>query len=351
MTNLEFQFNQAYQSYGGIEKGILKSTPLIEHILSLLRVEVEVLRKGEKDLPPIYLDLIENKDFNAFATKRGEQYFIGICAGAIIHSIDVFSRMLSANTILPHLGNAANEAPPQKIYDIQFKNTDGSLSFFSRQLIPKDIVRQEAMVMFVKHMVEFLVIHEYAHIVYGHFNYHAAHPTTKDALACQVMETDADSFATFIAMNLLFGTNQLRPDLSANLQVYYKDVPSRLKMWLFPIFTYFRLFGFSNQHYSLEKDIYPPPCCRANIIMDTIHSMVTEEFNLADATSLVSIITNTMMEVEDAFDEVTEWGLDFRASRYGLSQEILSHTKKIMDHRSSVDNLLKDYGHLKMTSN
>jgi hypothetical protein len=51
-----------------------------------------------------------------------------------------------------------------------------------------------------------------------------------------------------------------------------------LRLWYFPVYTCFRIFGQTNKVHSLEGDPYMPPAARANMVVDTAAFVLEEVF-------------------------------------------------------------------------
>ncbi len=322
MNQMEMRFDTFFSSKGGIGRDIFSEIPLMQSYLLYARAEIEALRKGDHNIPSIYVDFIDNPKLNAVAARSGDQYFIGIYTGAILQSFAVFSRMLASNTILTDLGNAALEAPPQKMHDIQLKETMHPLLSFTRELIPKDPVRNEVIKMFVKHVLDFLIFHEYAHIVYGHVDYrNSKRPGMfADSLTMQTLEINADSFSTYINMILLYKTSpDESPLIPEKLRTFYKDRYMALRMWLFPVYTYFRLFGHMNLHHGIATESHPTPGCRINLVVEAIDTF--RELGFANDDQLLEHCIEILMEVEKAFAQISEQGIDTRPIHAALSVE------------------------------
>lgn len=350
MTRLEISFNEIFKDKGGIHRSEFSKMPIVKDLLKYARAEIIVLRKAEKNIPPIYVDLINDYTLNAAAAKQGNQYFIGINIGAILHTFSIFSRMLSSNTILRNIGNADLEGPPRKIYDAQLKEASRSLSFYTRDIIPQDPVRKATSTIFMKHVLDFLLFHEYAHIVYGHLDYCLSNADKNgsglDPLILQALEVSADSFATFTSLKFINGMNmEENPIFRQELKHLYKGHNQALRMWLFPIYTYFRLFGFANARHSITTDNYPTPACRANLIFENVHSYWDYTYDPIDIDALLELCTKIIFEVEKAFDQISDQGLDTRALLTSLSDEHFNHMKELMNKEQDIyeTELLKEY--------
>lgn len=348
-------FDSLFKDKGGISRDIFSEIPLTQNFLAYARAEIELLRAEEKSIPPIYVDLINNPALNAVTKRSGNQFFIGVYIGAILQSFVIFSRMLASNTILTDIGNATSESAPQKLYDIQLKDVLYPLSAFTRKLLPKDPVRNAVVKMFVKHILDFLIFHEYAHIVYGHLDYHNSileqQGVSDNSLILQTLEVNADGFSTFISMLFLYGSPpDKNPIIPEELRPYYKDRKIALRMWLFSIYTYFRLFGHMNFRHSITTDNHPSPGCRANLIVEAIDTYKDCTFGNIDGEILPELCIDTLMEVEEAFAQISEQGLDQRPLRSSFSEEAIRHTRDLFAKELEIFDLLREYSYIPQNS-
>jgi len=344
---MQMRFDAFFSSKGGICRDMFSEIPLIQSYLLYARAEIDVLRKGEHNIPPIYVDLINNPALNATAARSGNQYFIGIYIGAILQSFAVFSRMMASNTILTDIGSAALEDPPQKMHDIQLKETIHPLLSFTRELVPKDPIRNEVVKMFVKHVLDFLIFHEYAHIVYGHVDYRNSKQQSvfADNVVLQALETSADGFSTFISMMLLYkALSDENPIIPKALRSHYKDRYTALRMWLFPIYTYFRLFGHMNLQYCTITESHPSPGYRVNLIVEAIDTF--KELGFANDDQLLEHCIDILIEVEEAFAQISEQGLDIRPLHTSLSEEPQKCTNDLFAKEIEIFDLLKEYSYI-----
>jgi hypothetical protein len=351
MNRLEMEFDAFFKNKGGISHDVFSNIPLNQSFLVYARAEIELLRTKDANIPPIYVDLVDNPALNAVAGRSGNQYFIGIYIGAILQSFAIFSRMLSSNTILKNIGDPALEGPPQKMHDIQLKEVISPILSYKRSLLPNDPIRVATVKMFVKHVLDFLIFHEYAHIVHGHLDYcntiSDQSPTSVDPLIFQTLEVSADSFSTIMNLFLLYkGVPEKNHIITEELQSYYRDRDTALKMWLFPIYTYFRLFGHTNLRHCITSDKHPAPGCRANLIMDEVLFFMDYTFGNAAVDPLAERCIDIIIEVEEAFAEVSEQGLDARTIRSSFSDEMMNHTRNLFAKQSEIDELLKEYSYI-----
>lgn len=346
IDRLEADFDLFFKSQGGICREPFSSIPIISETLNYARIKIELLRKIEKGVPPIYVDFINDFSLNANAGRKETQYFIGINIGALLHTYSIFTRMLSCNTILKDVGDITSENTPQKVFDIQLKNADQGLSLFSRELIPRDPIRKSTVHQLMNYVIDFLVYHEYAHIAYGHVDYKIANSTCAQSITPflqQSIEVWADGFAALASMEFSFEVDEKTEDISRLIKRESFNQNPQLRLWLFAIYTYFRLFGHMNQRYSIPSNSYPPPSCRANLVLDTMHAYINNDFDSTNPDGLTKWTIDAMMEVEKAFDEISEQGLDTRPLYYGFSEQVVEHSKELLDKQEDLLELMKEY--------
>jgi hypothetical protein len=66
MTRLEKEFDAYFKSKGGISRDMFSKAPLVQNLLLYARAEVAFLRSCLKNIPPIYVDLVDKHDFEGY---------------------------------------------------------------------------------------------------------------------------------------------------------------------------------------------------------------------------------------------------------------------------------------------
>jgi hypothetical protein len=362
MTQIENAFDLLFKARGGKYQGKFSESDLFSHVLKNSRDLIEKMRRKNPELPDVYIDIIDNTTLNACATKSGQKYFIGIHAGTIFLIHDIFFRMMSSRNIFTDIGDITKEGETKKIFNAQLTDL-GQLAVVKGQqeiLAPVSYVRGLLAQIFIDIAIEFLIAHEYAHIIFGHVDYchsllgtfeieeatqKAASGNSIDPLISQTLEMDADSFATNRGMeilNLLFNN----PDFVVpDAQQFYKDWPSMIKMWVFSIYTFFRIFAHSNNSTFIKTDLHPPPSIRATLIMANIYSIFQIKYDTSILGEISKICIDAAFVVEKAFEEISEQGLDLASFNFSTKDEAFIHGQFLMKNWNTVRPLLVPFTH------
>jgi len=317
-------------------------------------------------LPDVYIDIIDNSSLNACATKSGQKYFIGIHGGTIFLIYDIFFRMMSSRNIFTGIGDVTKEAETKKIFNAQLTDL-GQLAVVKDQheiLTPVSYARGLLAQLFIDIAIEFLIAHEYAHIIFGHVDYcHSIlgtfeiEETTQksttskviDPLVSQTLEMDADSFATNRGMemlNLIFtNPNFAVPDA----QQFYKNWPSMIKMWVFSIYTFFRIFGHTNNSNSIKTDLHPPASIRSHLVMANIFSIFQVKYDTSLLSEISTICIDAALTVEKAFEEISHQGFDLAPLDFSKKEEALIHGRFLMKNWNIVRPLLEPFTYIPLS--
>ncbi len=113
----------------------------------------------------LYIDLVDNRSFNAFATCIDEQEFVGVFAGAVDFLFRCFLSFMSDPDSLPEVGAASGEKGGTILWSDLNPGAEPNMS-----LIPRDTKRRDAAVLLALHAAHFLVHHELTHLVRGHID-------------------------------------------------------------------------------------------------------------------------------------------------------------------------------------
>lgn len=235
-------------------------------------------------LPSPHIGLIDDNKLNACAFIYKDRDFIGINAGTILILFDVFCRILSHPKLFPEVGDASGETEPEQFYDraIDFRNLDQS--DFVR---PKDQIRLQHAIELTLVAVDFLVTHEYGHLIHGHINLNnqftgqtnlfelesnpASIIKSIRGLTRQTLEMDADVYGSNIGWRSALATVIFVRDTKFPDTSFYTSNENALYNWMFAISTLFSLFDRNYDVSRLESLDYPPSPVRAFYIMSTVH--------------------------------------------------------------------------------
>jgi hypothetical protein len=80
--------------------------------------------------------------------------------------------------------------------------------------------------------------------------------------------------------------------------------------------------------------------------MENMHSFMDDTFGDLDEDALVEHSLNIIMEVEDAFSQISEQGLDTRALTSSFSEKMVNHTKNLFSKEYEIDDLLRGYSYV-----
>ncbi len=122
-------------------------------------------------IPPIHLDFVNNYSLNAFATRLGDQYFIGINRGTVAILSFVFDRLLADRSVLPFFGQVELEDDKLPLMPAIGPDFFESVKGVEVFLPPQDPSRRALAKRLTEIAMDFIVAHEFAHIANGHVDY------------------------------------------------------------------------------------------------------------------------------------------------------------------------------------
>jgi hypothetical protein len=133
-------------------------------------------------IPRMYFDYIANGSLNAAASVKDGRGYIGFNWGNIIILGDLFCRMFSHPQVMKSIGNAAGEFLEPVFQDGVTLDGDslqerrwGSAGPEENRIwaaMPRDPVRLHASELCRMIALDFLCLHELAHVGYGHIEYY-----------------------------------------------------------------------------------------------------------------------------------------------------------------------------------
>jgi len=171
MNNWEEEFDSQFKDYGGrFSLTEFPENPIngfLENLRYFLKYEID----KNLSYPNVYLDFIDDTAFDAIALKTTEgKYFIGINIGVYVVLLEIFTRMLSDNKVLPTYGDIEKEISRDKLFDphlIDFKLLASQIEP-SGVFEPKCPLRSTLAYQMVMMCFQNLVLHEFSHIINGH---------------------------------------------------------------------------------------------------------------------------------------------------------------------------------------
>jgi len=344
-------FDQAFKSKGGIYKTdnhFLKGS-----LLEDCRNVVKAIRAADPRTPDAYINLINNSQLNAAVTKYKGKYLIGINVGVIFLIEATFLRMMSNPNILPEFGDISKEITPEKIYNAQFtcfEHYRNVIEIDRKKIpIPKDINRYQLGMLLSCFVTRFLVAHEYGHILCGHVGYgdslfesfslteyfntspigNKLHPLTS-----QPLEMCADLYAFNVGINnILLALKEKKAGIKNGAEIFFNGLENSLKLWLFSIYSFCRLFGMYSFEINLLKDYsHPPAPVRSMFYFRWLEAQLITKKSALASIIVQNIVDDVIDSVEKAFAEISEqeYNLSFLNSASKL--EIVEHELLIMEN-------------------
>src|SRR5260370_38279539 len=177
-------FDEIFAAYGGrlypappfFARSLEVDRTALVYWVRRVKTALDVMR-----LPEIYFDYLSSGSVNAVASETLGYGYIGRTWGAIAVLGDLFFRMLSHPDVLPFIGISSGEALDESLKDgISLDAT----SFQARRrgdtdprqnqvwaTVPKDPLRCHFARLCGRAATDFLILHELAHIGYGHLRY------------------------------------------------------------------------------------------------------------------------------------------------------------------------------------
>jgi hypothetical protein len=318
MDMLEESFDELFKGRGGLFPYEGMNNPMYVIALAYSRSLVRNLGQQTKSNLAVYVGLIDNNEFGTFSTKKDRQYFIGINKGTIDVLLNIFTRMLANSRLVTFIGNWEEEPNAHELYDPTLLQAEQLEWPEIVKLLPRNFTRKEMACQFVMTAIEFLVSHEYAHILYGHIDYHYSpfgrtelrspegEPSSESEVSIlQALELIADDFAVGTGLLVLQGKHEDRESVPPAISHLYDSWSSMLRLWYFPVYTCFRIFGQTNKAYLLEGDAYMPPAVRANMVMETTAFVMEEVFRSGIGTAVLSdLLVGTCIAVEEALADL-----------------------------------------------
>jgi hypothetical protein len=262
----------------------------------------------------IYFGYLDYGGLDAFADFEAPYGFVGMYRGSILLLKDMFQRMLSHPMVLPWIGNAAAEVLDGGLADGLSENIDDVQR--ARKMrgvnpyppIPKDPVRQAFSRVVSQFALDFLSIHELAHLSLGHCEYlkgnrrlplrtaRALATTLTEAQSTflQAMEMGADNAAAGFTMRLLFRKAALTPEV----QSFFSTIEQKLFVWSFAIAGLFRLWKIEQLDIKAARfGDHPPVAMRFAMAFNTA-KLVLQQLNLGAASVFDSVSQSAINSFE-----------------------------------------------------
>lgn len=325
LTKEQAFFHEAFWNEGGLANPLLT-----ESMWGFNRKSFDLLYQRLSELypaiPPILFDFVNSDALNAYAGLYQNSFFIGLNVSSCHMLLDVFSKMLSNRAILPDIGNAAAETDEEKKLDIHPCKEGICYDHASSttRVVINDRTRRWYSSICTAFSYEYVVLHEFGHIVRGHSGYQGS---IKNAFfqefgtnninhglpfsVRQALEIDADLFALHFA---LMKADQLIKTQAMRNQEYnpYKDWDSFVFCYVFSLYIFFRLrFDQQVEPDTAKECTHPPAQMRIAIHTEVLAQSLLNTEDLwgssieARAKRLQDIFTSAINEAEKAFHAVT----------------------------------------------
>lgn len=276
------------------------------------------IRNESYDLPRIHFDFINEMSFNACAFKFRKFYFVGINIELIIVLLRFYNYIMSHPRIFPNIGDSSREIESNIINNIQvddYNYLQLFMNYDTEIYLPIDESRQRYVYKLFFKAVEFLLMHEYGHVVMGHvdlvnslrgnsFMFEATY-SDEIGLLNQTLEMDADCYATKIGFHRLISI--FEHDSLQNSNIKFEDY---LFEWYITIYFIFRLLA--NKEYNLDNlngYSHPVPGIRQYIVLLTLYSLLEEEMYSKYkeySTVLGDVFTKASKECEVALKYISD---------------------------------------------
>ncbi len=255
---------------------------------------------------------------------------------------------MSFPKILSFIGNNKKEIEPKKID-------------FKKPVVPIDDQRKSYAYTLALSATQFLVCHEYAHIINGHLDFNRKTDSQfifemtsnkeKEGLLSQTLEFDADSFASQIGINSNIIRFKNKKRIHRDFRPAFKSLEDTLFAWTFSVYTIFRFFG-KNTNFDfnkLDKYSHPYPDIRQEYCFVHIPNLIRES-EYSESYNLSRSI-KAMEEFENAANLIKKgprtWNFMYMPHpapiKFVYTKKGWNHLYKILNNWNHVRPLLKPY--------
>jgi hypothetical protein len=280
---------------------------------------------------PVHFCYIENLKMNAFAFKVADDGFIGVYSGTVLTVQSFFGALLSHPSFLRSIGN-----PDAEVEWTGFKMTPQ----------PKDPARNAYAHLLSTLAVDFLFMHEIAHLMNGHvefdrnrrqtsvfWEFAEAQGSTEDNLTSQTLEMDADADATLQGLTIAFGRTSDVETLPEAWRPWFRTPRLALYTWILAAYGFFRLFfGGETAWDGLLRTSHPPHNIRLGMVLKTIVAILQRERRDKLLSELNPIIAELVPEMERAHAWATSTAVDDSGIRTAVDPRAAKHTGILLEH-------------------
>ncbi len=317
---------------------------------------ISSIRSRDNRLPDAYVNLVDEWTLNARTTKFNGKYFIGINAAAIVLLKVLFFRMLSNPKILISYGDILKEVESPKIHNAQIT----CIEHLYLQIddlnplhfpVPKDPARKSIAEFLSYTAIKYLILHEYGHIVMGHLEYKnevtnsfsfnevfciTDSKNQLNPLISQTLEMDADSYATNASLSDLQIIVENMGQLPDDVKFIYKNFKESFSLWVFSIYSFFRLFGNKKDSVEQLKTSFYPTTGMRQISMVTLIAKLYAQNGKKYTDELFQIALQSSAQVEKSFAEISEQGIGLESIEFAVRPEAKEHFGIVLKNWNNV---------------
>jgi hypothetical protein len=297
--------------------------------------------------------------------------FIYISFGVVLLIYDIFYRMLARPDILPNIGNAAAETARepfcsdgiQSDYNaLKDSRATGNLSLADTW--PRDPSRKSLAEQLAGYALDFLVRHEFAHVIYGHSEYAAKEGipfiqirsfsnTAPIGLTLQAIEMNADTFAAVngFADGLIFQDKESvirRGTLERGSGIIHPDDPP-IQDFAFAICILFWMIDEQVDPSKLEELYHPPAPQRPSLAISMIAKLLSSTDNKALLERLISVWPNAGNLAFNALREISGGRRRDHLIRYAnivsAGDTMEKHAEKVQRRWSDIRGEIAKFSH------
>jgi len=252
-------------------------------------------RRGSTKIDEITFGFIDNDGVNAVADVMNRREYIGMFKGFPLSLLDTFYRLLAHPGVLPKLGCSGAEIQNEQHREGVGRNFGQLIE--SRRLsgaavntiAPRDLSRQVFAQLAARVASDFILMHEFAHIIHGHLSYLDRQfgssrlpevqpaPSSSGAryqLTRQTLEMDADRMAVAATLNCAIQLPRSKscPDVVKRL---LSNDQSAAFLWSFAVAGLFYVWGL--EKVDVDK-LHPPFVTRFQMISSEASRVMKRDF-------------------------------------------------------------------------
>jgi hypothetical protein len=292
----------------------------------MARGRIQATRDRFPKLSDVYFDFVDNATVGAWTWSHEDRHFIGYSAGTEHMLVVVFSRLLADRNVFAFLCGREDELPDQEVWDALAADVRTVANV--KAVIPRDM-RRKVLATWLRHIVaDFIVCHELAHLLQGHFGYRRRYfplsplidpsrpsNAAEADLVEQTQEMYADAEAVWTVLFQLESFIGNGSGFPAPLNEYCRNPRVMLFLWLFAIFVFCRLKVLhhptgdeSLADEDLQRGTHPPWRFRQWMITQHVQSYIGRSTGLGHLRSipnLMALVGLGLRHAESAVSAVT----------------------------------------------